>query len=630
MKKSLVCLLSVLIFMLSLVGCSAALPAPQNLRLDTLNNVLSWDEVDGAQNYIVNAGDNNYSVRSNEFSLDNLSAGQYEIKVKAVSADGKESAWSDIFTYTNEEDSLLELQLVKANTEYQVVGAGLASGEVVIADTYKGLPITSIADDAFANNGTITKITMGANIREVGENSFKNCSALERVEFSENLETIGAYAFQGCTALLSVELPDSVTEIGEYAFSYCSSIQSVKLSENLQSLENSVFADCRDLESITIPGSVKFVGELAFSGNESLQTIEFGGGVESIGANAFYGCESLTELSVPGTVKSIGDMAMIGKQSFYGCENLTEISIPSTVTSIGNYAFDETLLYVNEAGLVYVDGWLVGNNDTSLTQIDVAEGTVGIADNSYNFQMSTALTEVEWGQNLREISDYAFFGCRALTVNTLPESVVRIGQNAFGNTANWTGATSGTVVTAGNWALGIKDDPTTDNLSVQEGIIGIADYAFAGETDVAEVSLPSSLVYIGTGAFAECSGLSSITISNAITEIAPYAFYKCSALAQITLPDGLTKIGRSAFYETSGLASIAFPNHLQEIGAYAFYGSGLRTLTFPDSMQKIDECAFYRNESLENIDFGNGTLMIGDYAFYRATRFTTRSMQSRS
>ena len=181
MKKRLVCLLSVLIFMLSYAGCSAALPAPENLRIDTLNDILSWDAVEGAQNYIVNAGDNNFSVLSNEFSLDNLSAGEYGIKVKAVTAGGKESAWSDIFSYTKEEDSLLELQLVKANTEYQVIGAGLASGEVVIADTYKGLPITSIADSAFANNGTITKITMGANIRETGENSFKNCSGLESV-----------------------------------------------------------------------------------------------------------------------------------------------------------------------------------------------------------------------------------------------------------------------------------------------------------------------------------------------------------------------------------------------------------------------------------------------------------------
>lgn len=311
MKKSLVCLLSALIFVLAFAGCSAALPAPQNLRLDTLNNVLSWDAVEGAQNYIVNAGENNFSVLSNQFLLDNLSAGENAIKVKAVAAGGKESAWSDVFTYTKEENSLLELQLIKANTEYQVVGAGLASGEVVIEDSYKGLPITSIADDAFANNGTITKITMGANIREIGENAFKNCSALESVEFSENLETIGSYAFQGCTSLLSVELPDTVTEIGAYAFSYCSSIQSVKLSENLQSLENSVFADCRDLESVTIPDSVKSVGELAFSGNESLQALELGGGVESIGANAFYGCESLTELSVPGTVQSIGDMAFM-------------------------------------------------------------------------------------------------------------------------------------------------------------------------------------------------------------------------------------------------------------------------------------------------------------------------------
>lgn len=64
--------------------------------------------------------------------------------------------------------------------------------------------------------------------------------------------------------------------------------------------------------------------------------------------------------------------------------------------------------------------------------------------------------------------------------------------------------------------VGIKDDLTADILSVQAGVVGIADYTFAGETALTKVSLPYSLAYIGTGAFAECSGLSAVTIPSGI------------------------------------------------------------------------------------------------------------------
>lgn len=53
--------------------------------------------------------------------------------------------------------------------------------EIVIPDTLAGLPVTTIANDAFANNSMITKLTLGKNIATVGENVFKGCEALEGV-----------------------------------------------------------------------------------------------------------------------------------------------------------------------------------------------------------------------------------------------------------------------------------------------------------------------------------------------------------------------------------------------------------------------------------------------------------------
>ena len=303
MKKRIFSILFAVLIVFSFAGCARGLPAPQNLRLDTLNNILSWDAVDGAASYVVNAEEKNFSVLSNEFALDNLESGTHGLKVKAVSERGEESAWSEVFTYTKEETSLLELKLINANSEYEVVGAGLAGAEVVIGNTYRGLPITSIGKGAFSNNDTVTRVVLGENVREIGENAFKNCSELENVQFSAGLESIGANAFQGCTALLSADIPDSVTEIGAYAFAYCSSLKSLELSDNLQSLENSVFADCRDLESVIVPGGVRTVGELAFSGNESMRTLTLCEGIESIGEGAFSGCIALRSAALPQNCK---------------------------------------------------------------------------------------------------------------------------------------------------------------------------------------------------------------------------------------------------------------------------------------------------------------------------------------
>lgn len=50
--------------------------------------------------------------------------------------------------------------------------------EITIPDTIAGLPVTTVAAQAFAGNATVQKITLGVNINSVGTNAFYNCSAL--------------------------------------------------------------------------------------------------------------------------------------------------------------------------------------------------------------------------------------------------------------------------------------------------------------------------------------------------------------------------------------------------------------------------------------------------------------------
>ena len=62
----------------------------------------------------------------------------------------------------------------------------LVTGEVVIPDTYKGLPVSVIEDFAFKDCKNITHVKIPDSITSIGEGAFLNCSGLTSVDFEEN------------------------------------------------------------------------------------------------------------------------------------------------------------------------------------------------------------------------------------------------------------------------------------------------------------------------------------------------------------------------------------------------------------------------------------------------------------
>lgn len=70
--------------------------------------------------------------------------------------------------------------------------------------TYK---VTSIADNVFADNKKITKVTVGKNVTAIGKDAFKNCTKLKKVEIkSTTLNKIGSRAFYGAKKLTRITL----------------------------------------------------------------------------------------------------------------------------------------------------------------------------------------------------------------------------------------------------------------------------------------------------------------------------------------------------------------------------------------------------------------------------------------
>lgn len=142
--------LCALLFALASCG-KYTLSRPTRVYIDSDALILHWDEIDGADRYVVSVSGKEEEVNKNEYSLVSLDAGDYELKVKARDKDEKykESVWSDTVSFTREAESGVRYRLTNNKTAYEAYGIGSASGEIVIPETYRGKPVTKIAEKRF-------------------------------------------------------------------------------------------------------------------------------------------------------------------------------------------------------------------------------------------------------------------------------------------------------------------------------------------------------------------------------------------------------------------------------------------------------------------------------------------------
>ena len=319
-------------------------------------------------------------------------------------------------------------------------------------------------------------------VTSIGICAFDGCSGLTSVTIPNSVTSIGENAFDDCSGLTSITIPNSVTSIGSRAFSECSGLTSVIIPNSVTSIGYQAFYGCSGLTSITIPNSVTSIGGWAFSGCTGLTDVTIPNSVTSIGNSAFYGCTGLTSVTIPNSVTNISEHA------FYGCSRLTAVTIPNSVTSIGMYAFKDC----------------------------------------------SGLTSVTIPNSVTSIGYKAFYDCIGLTSVTIPNSVTSIGENAFYGTAWYDNQPDG-LVYAGKVAYQYKGTmPANTSITLDEGTLGIADYAFYGCTGLTSVTIPNSVTSIGSNAFYGCTGLTSVTIPNSVTYIGEYAFDGCIGLTEIT------------------------------------------------------------------------------------------------
>ena len=466
------------------------------------------------------------------------------------------------------------IQMNSDMQSYCIISYIGSAKDIVIPETYNGIPITRIGDSAFFRKG-VEKITLSENIVSMGIDVFFECENLTYNVY-EGGKYIGSatnpyYYFVGPENkdVTDIVLHTDTRIIAAYAFRSCNSLKSVAVpGENVIQMGFGMVFDCPIIESITIP----YVGEKI----NSTRNAHFGYifGSRTYGGNISYVSESLRTVVING--------GSIAKYSFYGVDMLESITIPEVAGGYFSYMFG------GESGRDNIV-------PVSINSVTVLGGEI----KKYAFYKCTGLTSIVIPDSVTSIGYGAFYYCEGLTSIAIPDSVTSIGDGAF------------------------RECSSLTSITIPDSVTSIGSYAFYGCSSLTSVTIPEGVTSIGDGAFYDCSSLTSITIPDGVTSIGYGAFYDCSSLTSITIPDGVTSIGNYAFHGCSGLTSIVIPDSVTSIGDGAFYDcSSLTSITIPDGVTSIGYGAFYDCSKLASIVIPDSVTSIGYGAFNSCHRLT--------
>ena len=217
--------------------------------------------------------------------------------------------------------------------------------------------------------------------------------------------------------------------------------------------------------------------------------------------------------------------------------------------------------------------------------------------------------EVIIPDGVTRIGSGAFYNCKKVTSIIIPDSVTSIGDDAFNDTAWYENQPDG-VVYAGKVALCYKGDmPRNTFITLKEGTLGIADWAFAwGGVNLNSITIPKGCLRIGDCSFDGCKNLTTIIIPQSIVSIGTTPFDGTPWLDR--QHGAVIYVGSVAYLsrkESGKIDSIHIKEGTKTIIADTSTGGRdlksveVKSLFIPDSVTNIEKSAYLGLKNLEYI-----------------------------
>lgn len=536
-------------------------------------------------------------------------------------------------------------------------------GEINIPAAISGLPVTSIANEAFLDRPNVTGVMIPNSVTSIGNGAFKNCGKLAKITIPNSVTNLGGWAFEGCTSLARITIPASVPKVEWHMFYGCSNLVSIlvdPLNPNYSSSADGVLFNKDKTRLLcypagkkgnyTIPASVTSIGVWSFRDCDNLTGITIPNGINGIDNGAFWACSSLTNVALPASVNGIYP------NLFAHCTRLNSIIVDEVnpaYSSIDGVVFskDKTKLVSYPRGRVgsYAIptqvtsiAWASFEGTPGLTGVTIPSGVKRIEE--CTFKDCTNLTSVTIPNSVTSIDREAFVHCASLSSVTIPDSVTIIGWDAFLGTGLTTLTIPDSVTEFANTGA-FADCTNLASVTIGNGVTKIGGWTFAGCTKLSSITIPDSVTVIGrdafnssgltaitipdsvtnladTGAFTTCTNLTRVTMGNGTTKLGDWTFDACISLTQVVFGAEVTSIGRGAFRGCRNLCGITLPDSLKVIGWDSFKSTALTAITIPDSVTDIDMWAFVNCTNLAHITIGIGITNIARGAFESCSSLT--------
>ena len=458
--------------------------------------------------------------------------------------------------------------------EDTVIGEGITIDGVV-------LKITSVYDNAYRHNYTSSKVVLADTVEVLGSGNFYNNKNVTYADLN-NLKVLGASVFSDCTNLSQVVFSETLESIGNEAFCRCTGLrQDIILPMTMHSIGDGAFQQTPITHINT--GGTKTVGASVFYSCTDLVCAELNE-VQEIGNGeyneCFAVCSSLVSVNLSSLTKVYSDLM------FRSCDSLRELYMDTREESVslGGNPFTGTntsrlKLFVPEEHLAFfqekrpgdisstmiypkgekmgtelVNGFNIGtyivadngNNTYSLITSNIDHYDNLAIPETYNGKPITDIyanafrnqgftdVKINFGNNVKTIGDYAFYGCGGVKEIVFGNALESIGVATFSNCIN------------------ISHDVM---MPATMRTIGTSAFQSSGITGVNT----GGTNFISYGAFSSCHSLVYAQLPN-VTEMGEqgenYIFSYCDTLVSVDMPK-LTKVtGTLMFMSCTSLSEL--------------------------------------------------------------------------
>ncbi len=217
---------------------------------------------------------------------------------------------------------------------------------------------------------------------------------------------------------------------------------------------------------------------------------------------------------------------------------------------------------------------------TSLQRLVLPRRATALGDGS--LAGCTQLSTVDMPAGLSRVGDYALTGCTALSTLTLTDALSHIGEGAF---SHCTALQS----------LVISETPPADTVIVAAPQLTIGARAFAHCPALRTLDLGHVARTMGAEALAD-TGLEQLDLSRhtQLDSLPDWALTN-SELRQLSLPSSVRSIGDGALMNVASLSQLMLPATVDYIGSYAMaYTTGLKQLeSKPTEVPALGDSVWY-------------------------------------